>query len=183
MTIDDSVSAADPSPTRVALALGANLGDRLAALQGAVRLLTRPGGVTEGRVSSVFETEPVGGPEQPGYLNAVLVGCTRLTPPDLLQLAHATEQVYRRTRDVRWGPRTLDVDILSYGDLVSADPDLTLPHPRAHERGFVLVPWAEVEPSAHLPGHGPVAALAAAAVAAEGPDAVRRTDFELVVSG
>lgn len=172
--------AAAPT-SRVALSLGANLGDRLAALQGATGLLAGAGRVTDARVSAVYETEPVGGPEQPGYLNAVLVGVTALTPQQLLALAHEVEQEYRRTRETRWGPRTLDVDILAFGDVLSADPELTLPHPRAHERGFVLVPWAEVEPSAQLAGHGAVAALAAAATAREGADAVRRSDLVLVV--
>ncbi|MEO6822623.1 MAG: 2-amino-4-hydroxy-6-hydroxymethyldihydropteridine diphosphokinase [Candidatus Nanopelagicales bacterium] len=177
-----SAAAVAPGPAhRVALSLGANLGDRLAALQGATRLLTGSGRLRAARVSSVYQTEPVGGPEQPGYLNAVLVGTTSQTPQQLLALAHEVEQEYQRTRETRWGPRTLDVDILTFGDVISADPELMLPHPRAYERGFVLVPWAEVEPSAHLVGHGAVAALAAEATAREGVDAVRRTDLVLVL--
>ncbi|HEY7858695.1 MAG TPA: 2-amino-4-hydroxy-6-hydroxymethyldihydropteridine diphosphokinase [Candidatus Nanopelagicales bacterium] len=180
MTASSDAEATRPT-YRVALSLGANLGDRLAALQGATGLLTGSRRLANARVSAVYETEPVGGPEQPGYLNAVLVGVTSQTPQQLLELAHEVEQEYRRTRETRWGPRTLDVDILAFGDVVSADPELTLPHPRAHERGFVLVPWAQVEPSAELVGHGAVAALAAEATAREGADAVRRTDLVLVV--
>ena len=86
------------------------------------------------------------------------------TPIDdagVLAAAHAAEAARQRTREVRWGPRTLDVDIISYGTVVSDDPELTLPHPRAHERAFVLVPWHDVDPAAELPGHGPVAGLIA----------------------
>lgn len=180
-TVDYRSGGDRPPGTKVVLALGANLGDRLAAMQGAVRLLSGPGRLRDPRLSGVYETKPVGGPEQPGYLNAVLVGTTELAPYELLALAHEVEQEFRRTREIHWGPRTLDVDILAYGDVVSDDPELTLPHPRAHERGFVLVPWAEVEPSAQLPGHGAVVALAEAVTADEGPDAVRRTDLELAV--
>lgn len=161
--------------TRVALGLGANLGDRVAALQGAVDLLAPL--LQDAVVSSVYETAPVGGPaDQPDYANAVLVGSTDLEPHALLAAAHEAEQVWHRTREVRWGPRTLDVDVLAVGDLELHDPDLVLPHPRAHERGFVLVPWAEVDPDSVIPGHGPVAGLAAAAVGRDGADAVRRRD-------
>jgi 2-amino-4-hydroxy-6-hydroxymethyldihydropteridine diphosphokinase len=165
----------------VALSLGANLGDRLATLQGSLDRLVGSGLLQDARVSSVYETEPVGGPEQPGYLNAVVVATSTASPHELLALAHGVEQAYGRTREIRWGARTLDIDVLTVGDLVSADPDLTLPHPRAHERGFVLVPWAQVAPSARLVGHGPVASLAAAAVAREGDGSVRVTEASLVV--
>lgn len=164
---------------RVAFGLGANLGDRVAALQGAVDVLAphldRPA------VSSVYESSPVGGVEQPDYANAVLVGRSDAEPLALLDLAHEAERAWHRTREVRWGPRTLDVDVLVVGDLVSDDPVLTLPHPRLRERGFVLLPWAEVEPDAVLPDGTPVADLAAAWVA--GDDVVqRRTDVSLVVA-
>ena len=134
---------------RVAFGLGANLGDRVAALQGAVDLIAPR--LTAATVSSVYETAPVGGPEQPDYANAVLVGDTDDEPHALLALAHEAEQAAHRTRDVRWGPRTLDVDVLVVGGLTSDDPALTLPHPRAHERAFVLVPWVEADPDATLP--------------------------------
>jgi 2-amino-4-hydroxy-6-hydroxymethyldihydropteridine diphosphokinase len=135
--------------SRVAFGLGANLGDRVAALQGAVDLLAPH--LRAVAVSSVYETAPVGGPEQPDYANAVLVGESDEEPAALLALAHEAEAAWHRTREVRWGPRTLDVDVLVVGDVVSADPTLTLPHPRAHERAFVLVPWSEVDPDAVLP--------------------------------
>lgn len=160
---------------QVAFGLGANLGDRVAALQGAVDLLAPL--LLEPRVSAVYETAPVGGPDdQPDYANAVLVGSTDLEPRALLEAAHAAEQAWHRVRLVRWGPRTLDVDLLRVGDVVVHEHDLEVPHPRAAERGFVLVPWAEVEPDAVLPGAGPVSDLAAGAVEREGADAVRRRD-------
>ncbi len=139
------------------LALGANLGDRVAALQSAVDGLAGAGKILA--VSGIFETAPVGGPPQPDYYNAVVVLETALSPTELLDVAHAVESAAGRERLVRWGPRTLDVDIVAYDDLESPDPDLTLPHPRAHERGFVLAPWAEIAPDAALPGHGAIAAL------------------------
>lgn len=134
------------------LALGANLGDAAAALQSAVDSLAGAGKVLA--VSGVYQTAPVGGPPQPDYLNAVVLLETALSPSELLAFAHAVESGAGRERLERWGPRTLDIDVIAYDDLVSADPALTLPHPRAHERGFVLVPWAEIAPYAILPGHG-----------------------------
>ena len=164
---------------RVAFGLGANLGDRVAALQGAVDLLAPH--LEAAAVSSVYESSPVGGVEQPDYANAVLVGDSDAEPLALLALAHEAEQAWQRTREVRWGPRTLDVDLLVVGDVVSDDPVLTLPHPRLRERGFVLLPWAEVDPGAALPDGARVADLAAAWVA--GADVVqRRTDVALVVA-
>jgi 2-amino-4-hydroxy-6-hydroxymethyldihydropteridine diphosphokinase len=162
--------------SRVAFGLGANLGDRVAALQGAVDALAPH--LENAAVSSVYETAPVGGPEQPDYANAVLVGDSDLDPTALLAFAHATEELWSRTREIRWGPRTLDVDILAVGDLVRDDPVLTLPHPRAHERAFVLVPWAEADPSAVLPDGRRVAELAAAVAVA---GVRRRSDVALVV--
>jgi 2-amino-4-hydroxy-6-hydroxymethyldihydropteridine diphosphokinase len=145
---------------RAALGLGANLGDRLAALQGAVDALAPL--LVGARVSSVYETVPVGGPPQPDYANAVLVGDWAGEPASLLDLAQRVEAQWHRERDVRWGPRTLDVDLLAVGDLVSDDPRLTLPHPRAAQRAFVLLPWAEADPDAVLPGGSRVADLASA---------------------
>lgn len=155
---------------RVALGLGANLGDRVAALQGAVDALAPR--LVDPVVSSVYETVPVGGPPQPDYANAVLVGGWAGEPRELLGLAHEAEAAWQRERDVRWGPRTLDVDVLVVGDVVSDDPVLTLPHPRAAERAFVLVPWAEVDPDAVLPDGTRVVDLAAVV----GADGVRRRD-------
>lgn len=165
-----------PTVRRAALGLGANLGDAPAALQGAVDVLAATDGVRVVAVSAVHETAPVGGPEQPRYLNAVVVVETALAPVVLLAAAHRAEQAFGRTREVRWGPRTLDVDVLAIESVVSDDPALTLPHPRAHERAFVLVPWAEADPGAEIPGRGRVVDLAAQAVAREGDSAVRRRD-------
>ena len=163
--------------SRAALGLGANLGNRLAALQGAVDVVAPH--LRDAAVSSVYETAPVGGPEQPDYANAVLVGEWDGDPLALLSLAHEAERAWHRTRDVRWGPRTLDVDVLVVGDVVSDDPVLTLPHPRARERAFVLVPWAEADPAATLPDGTRVADLAAAIDAGDGVR--RRVDVALVV--
>lgn len=157
---------------RVAFGLGANLGDRVAALQGAVDSLARH--LRAPMVSSVYETAPVGGPEQPDYANAVLVGDSDEPPAVLLARAHDAEALWLRTREVRWGPRTLDIDILAVGDEVSDDPGLLLPHPRAHERAFVLVPWAEVDPDAVVPGIGRVGDLVTRLEV--GTDDVRRRD-------
>jgi 2-amino-4-hydroxy-6-hydroxymethyldihydropteridine diphosphokinase len=167
--------------TRVAFGLGANLGDRVAALQGAVDLLAPH--LDDPAVSSVYETAPVGGPAQPDYANAVLVGDSGAGPAELLALAHDAEDAWQRTREVRWGPRTLDVDLLVVGGLTSDDPGLTLPHPRAAERGFVTVPWAEVDPDAVLPDGRRVADLAARALERDGAHSVRRRDDVSLVVG
>lgn len=146
---------------RAAFGLGSNLGDRVAHLRAAVAGLAA-GGIDNLEVSSVYETDPVGGPEQPDYLNAVAVGDTSLAAPQLLQLARSIELAAQRVRTVRNAPRTLDLDVLAVGDVVLATDELTVPHPRAHERAFVLVPWAEVDPTFVVPGCGEVAHLAAA---------------------
>ena len=140
------------------VALGSNLGDRAAHLQDAVDALATAGVIA---VSAVFETAPVGGPEQPDYYNAIVLLQTQLSPTELLALAHRIEDDAVRERTQRWGPRTLDVDVVSYGEVRSDDPDLTLPHPRAHERTFVLVPWLDADPHAQLDGHGAVRDLLA----------------------
>lgn len=141
--------------TRAVLALGANLGDRLAALQGAVDALCAHGQVEVLAVSSVYSTAPVGGPEQDDYLNAVVLVDTELSPHELLALAQRIEADHHRTREVRWGPRTLDVDLIALqdaeGEVIMDTADLTLPHPRAFERAFVCVPWTDVEPERALP--------------------------------
>jgi 2-amino-4-hydroxy-6-hydroxymethyldihydropteridine diphosphokinase len=145
--------------TVVALSIGANLDDRLAALQYAVDILAEVGTVLA--VSDVFETDPVGGPEQPDYYNAVVVLETVAEPMAVLDCAHRAEQGKGRTREVRWGARTLDVDVLAYGQVVSDDPVLTLPHPRALERAFVMLPWAQADPGFRLPDGRIVADVAA----------------------
>jgi 2-amino-4-hydroxy-6-hydroxymethyldihydropteridine diphosphokinase len=145
--------------TRAVIALGANLGDARAALAGAVEAITATAGVTVLAESSVYSTAPIGGVEQPDYLNAVVVVDTSLSPHELLDRLHDIENAWHRTREVRWGPRTLDLDLIDYFGVTSGDPELTLPHPRAHERAFVLVPWLEADPEAELIGFGPVVAL------------------------
>lgn len=145
-------------PSRAVLSIGSNLGDRHAYLHSALDGL---GDYVVGpdAVSSVYETAPWGGVEQPAYLNAVVVVTGARSPAQWLELAHVIEQAAGRTRDERWGSRTLDIDIVVVDDVRSEDPTLTLPHPHAHERAFVLVPWLEVDPDASLPGHGRVADL------------------------
>ena len=148
---------------QVVLALGANLGDRLANLQDAVDHLGAAPGLRLRRVSAIFETRPVGGPAQPDYLNAVLLADSDLPARSILDHCQAAERALGRVRKERWGPRTLDVDLIACDDEVSSDPVLTLPHPRAHERAFVLAPWLDVDPAAHLVGFGSVADLLAMA--------------------
>jgi 2-amino-4-hydroxy-6-hydroxymethyldihydropteridine diphosphokinase len=143
----------------VVLALGSNLGDRLGNLQRGVDALCAGPGVEGVAVSPVYETAPVGGPDQPDYLNAVLVAATTLPARGVLGRGQAAERALHRVRRERWGPRTLDVDVIVYDTEVSDDPELTLPHPRAHERAFVLAPWHDVDADAVLPGHGRVADL------------------------
>lgn len=149
------------------LALGSNLGDSAATLQGAVDALGRTPGVAVTAVSPAYRTAPVGGPAQDDYLNAVVLVRTTLAPEELLQATAAIEQAWHRVREVRWGPRTLDIDLITVGDTVLDTPDLVLPHPRAHERAFVLVPWLAVDPQARLVGRGPVAELLAGLDAAD----------------
>ncbi|PDP85981.1 2-amino-4-hydroxy-6-hydroxymethyldihydropteridine pyrophosphokinase [Glycomyces fuscus] len=150
----------EPSGRRAVLSLGSNLGDRMATLQGAVdALLDGADAPVPVAVSPVYETAPVGGPEQGAFLNAVLVVDADGPPRALLERAHAVERAFDRVREVRWGPRTLDVDVIVFGDVRDDDPELTLPHPRAHQRGFVLRPWLDADPGARLPGRGPVADL------------------------
>jgi 2-amino-4-hydroxy-6-hydroxymethyldihydropteridine diphosphokinase len=178
-----SAAVSQPEPRRVVLALGSNLGDRLETLQGAVDALFDAPGVDFVAVSPVYETAPVlwdgeaggqarapGGPEQPDYLNAVIVVDTELSGQTILDRAHGIEEVFGRVREQTWGPRTLDVDVIVCGDETSDDPALTLPHPRAHERAFVLAPWHDVDPGAEIPGRGRVADL----LGKTGLDGVRR---------
>jgi len=163
-SVIEQVDAADTTlsnPKRAVIALGANLGNRLETLQGAVDALADTPGLRIKGVSPVYETEPWGVDpgSQPSYFNAVVVLKTTLPPSSLLERAHAVEEAFHRVRDERWGARTLDVDIVAYADVVSDDPVLTLPHPRAHERAFVLAPWYDLDPEAQLPGRGAVADL------------------------
>jgi len=153
--------------TRVTIALGSNLGHRLENLQGGLDALFDAPGLALVVVSPVYQTAPVGGPQQPDYLNAVLIATTTLPAHAVLERCHGVETVFGRVRDETWGPRTLDLDIIAYGDVVSDDPELTLPHPRAHERAFVLAPWHDIDPDAEIPGWGPVADLLAKADSAD----------------
>lgn len=159
---------------RGVLSLGSNVGDREAFLQRAVDALAVE--VPLLAVSPVYETAPVGGVDQDDYLNAVvLVDCA--DPTTLLALAHRVENDAGRVRGQRWGPRTLDIDLVAVAGRVSDDPECTLPHPRAHERAFVLAPWADVDAAAVLPGRGRVSDL----LAAVGTELVRRRG-DLVLS-
>jgi 2-amino-4-hydroxy-6-hydroxymethyldihydropteridine diphosphokinase len=161
---------------RVVLALGSNLGNRLETLQGAIDEIADTPGVTLTGVSPVYETAPVGGPEQGSYFNAVVEVRTLLTPDLVLERCNSVEEAFQRVREERWGPRTLDVDVITFENVVQDDPRLTLPHPRAHERAFVLAPWLDIDPEAQVPGHGRVADLLAQ-VGLEGVH--RREDLEL----
>jgi 2-amino-4-hydroxy-6-hydroxymethyldihydropteridine diphosphokinase len=144
---------------RVVLALGSNLGDRLDNLQGALDALFDTGSLAFVAVSPVYETAPVGGPAQPDYLNAVVIAASWLPARIVLERGQAAETAFQRIREEVWGPRTLDVDLIVYGDEVSDDPELTLPHPRAHERAFVLAPWLDADPDGVIPGKGRVETL------------------------
>jgi 2-amino-4-hydroxy-6-hydroxymethyldihydropteridine diphosphokinase len=149
--------------TKAILALGSNLGERNDTLSTAVADLVDGPEIRLLGVSPVVQTKAVGGPVgQPDFLNMVIAVETTLAPLDFLQHCHDVEQKHHRVREVRWGPRTLDVDIIVYGDLKSDDETLTLPHPRAAERAFVLYPWALLDPAARLNGES-VAELAAKA--------------------
>jgi 2-amino-4-hydroxy-6-hydroxymethyldihydropteridine diphosphokinase len=142
---------------KVVLALGSNVGRRFDTLQGAIDALFDAPGLDFVAVSPVYETDPVGGPpDQRPYFNAVVIGRTMTLGPRAL-----LETAFGRIRAEPWGPRTLDVDLIMVGDLMSDDPELTLPHPLAHERAFVLVPWSQADPGATLPGRGSVAGLLA----------------------
>lgn len=152
--------------TTAVIGMGTNVGDRLATLEAAIWTLHDTDGVEVADVSGIWETAPWGGVDQDAYLNAVVVVDTTLGPHDLLVDLQATEAAFGRDRDreVRWGPRTLDLDVLLYGDEVIDTPDLVVPHPRLEERAFVLVPLLEVLPGHTLPnGTRLTAALAALA--------------------
>ena len=140
----------------VVVALGANIGAVQPTLEAAVRALANVDGLRISMVSDLFETDPVGGPDQPVYLNAVVLARTSLAAFALLTELHAIEADHGRVRETRWGARSLDLDLIQYGDpesgteLLSHDPELTLPHPRAHERAFVLAPWSALDTDAQL---------------------------------
>ena len=148
--------------TRAVIAYGANLGDREATIASATRSIAELPGVQLVAVSPVYETAAITDDgvdhDAPGYLNGVIVIETTIEPLALLDALQAVEAEHGRVRTTHWGDRTLDLDLIDYGGQVSADARLVLPHPRAHERAFVLPPWLDVEPDAVLPGRGSVAA-------------------------
>lgn len=126
------------------LGLGSNVGDRLEQLESAIKILDNVDGVQVSQISPVYETEPVGYVEQPNFLNLCVEVKTTLTPQQLLQQCFYTEQQLHRVRDIRWGPRTLDVDILLYENEIIEEETLTVPHPRMRERAFVLTPLNDI---------------------------------------
>ncbi len=142
---------------KAVVSLGANVGDPKANLDLAVALLREATDVIA--VSSYLQTKPVGGPEQPDYLNAIAIVESELPAKDLLVVLNGIETAMGRTREIHWGPRVIDLDLIQYGGLLVSDEKLTLPHPRAHERRFVLAPWFEIEPEAILLTHGRISDL------------------------
>lgn len=157
----DTLSGMKPLATAV-FALGSNLGDRLEHLQSAVQALQSTPDVIIVDVSPVYETAAIGGPEDnPDFLNLVVVTESTQPPRVLLERAHAIEDAHGRTREVVNGPRTLDVDLIVVGKTTMREASLELPHSRAHERAFVLAPWADVDAAAEIPGRGRVADLLA----------------------
>ncbi|MGP6176320.1 2-amino-4-hydroxy-6-hydroxymethyldihydropteridine diphosphokinase [Microbacterium sp. A196] len=157
----------DPRPgrdaVRAVVAFGANLGDRAETIRQAAERIARLPLVEDLRLSELHESVAVRldgpDPDAPAYVNAVAVLTTRLAPQVLLGLLHAIEDEHGRVRTERWGDRTLDLDLIAYGDTVSDDPHALLPHPRAAERLFVLEPWLSLDPDAAIPGAGRVADL------------------------
>lgn len=170
----DTLSGMKPLK-KVVYAIGSNLGDRLANLQGAVAALEDTPDVIVVDKSSIYETKAVGGPaDSPDFLNMVVVAETTLEPRTLLERALAIEDAFGRVRSERDAPRTLDVDLIIVGDTVTDQEDLQLPHPYAHDRAFVLVPWAEVDPTGAIPGQGSVSDMVAKA---DLTGVVRRNDL------
>ena len=158
--------------SKVVFSLGSNVGDSLEILQAAITELAATPDLIPVDLSSVYRTAPVGYLDQPDFYNLVLVAESTLEPATLLDRAQALEEAFGRVREFTNGPRTLDIDLIMVGRRERHDERLTLPHPRAHERPFVLIPWLEADPAAELAGHGSVADL----VAALGSDGVQRTD-------
>lgn len=142
---------------KAVISLGANIGNPQEQMQLAIALLREATDVIA--LSSIYTTEPVGGPEQPNYLNAICIAESDLPAADLLALLQGIEKTLGRERIERWGPRTIDLDLIQYGTILSSAQELELPHPRAHERKFVLEPWFEIEPDAILLTHGKISEL------------------------
>ena len=144
---------------KAVVALGANIGNPQEQMDLALAMLKEATDVKA--ISSFHVTKPVGGPEQPDYINAVCILESELPALDLLALLHGIEKSLGRKRIEKWGPRTIDLDLIQYGSLLSKAEELELPHPRAHERRFVLEPWHEIEPDAILLTHGKISELLA----------------------
>lgn len=144
---------------KAVVALGANIGNPKEQMDLAIAMLKEATEVTA--VSGYYSTKPVGGPEQPDYLNAICILESELPALDLLSLLHGIEKSLGRERIEKWGPRTIDLDLIQYGSLLSKAEELELPHPRAHERRFVLEPWHEIDPDAVLITHGKISELLA----------------------
>lgn len=144
---------------KAVIALGANIGNPQEQMDIAIALLQEALDVKA--ISSIYTTAPVGGPEQPDYLNAVCIAESELPATDLLALLHGIEKALGRERIEHWGPRTIDLDLIQYGSILSSADELMLPHPRAYERRFVLEPWHEIEPDAILLTHGKISELLA----------------------
>lgn len=142
---------------RAVVALGSNIGEPKENLDLAIALLREATEVVA--VSRYFSTKPVGYLDQPDFLNAVCIIESDLPAMDLLKMLHGIEKVMGRDRSIKWGPRTIDLDLIQYGSLLSNADELTLPHPRAHERRFVLEPWLEIEPDGILLTHGKISEL------------------------
>ena len=142
---------------RAVIALGSNLGNRELNIDSAIAELAKIVEITH--LSTNHETDPVGGPEQPKYLNAILIAETQLDPHELLISMLEIENKLGRKREIHWGPRTIDLDLIVVGDEVVVSDVLVLPHPRAHERKFVLEPWLEIDPTAQIPGLGLVESI------------------------
>ena len=149
----DSDTLGDMKPlNQVVFSIGSNLGDRLENLQNAVDRIAETPNIILVDISKVYETKPVGSVQnQPDFLNIVVIADSTLEPMTLLERAHAIEDAYGRERTIVGGPRTLDIDLITVGKRTSDTDELVLPHPRAHERAFVLVPWLDIEPTAVLP--------------------------------
>lgn len=143
---------------KVVIALGSNLGDRQSYIDSAVEQMGEL--IVISKRSTLIETDPVGGPEQGRYLNGVVIGDTDLSPEDLMKELLAIEEGLGRIRTVPNGPRTIDLDLIDYQGMTLDTPILKLPHPRAHLRPFVILPWLEVEPDALLTGYGTLRELA-----------------------
>jgi 2-amino-4-hydroxy-6-hydroxymethyldihydropteridine diphosphokinase len=145
---------------RAVLSLGSNLGNSAEILSSAAEALNEVSEVIA--LSSFYQTRPVGGPPQPDFMNAIIIIETNLEPEELLLVSQAIEGAHGRERNensIKWGPRFLDIDLIKCDEMLINSPDLTVPHPRAHEREFVLRPWNEIDPTATLPGFGAISLL------------------------